>query len=55
MASAAAPAPAPESKLEKTTETTETCEAQPVTLKHRIKELLCKIFEGREEHLGLHQ
>ena len=37
------------------TETAETSEAQPVTLKQRFVNLLHTIFHGREEHLGWHQ
>jgi hypothetical protein len=44
-----------EPKADTKTETTETCTAQPVTLKQSIKRLLCEIFEGHEEHLGWHQ
>jgi hypothetical protein len=52
---AAGAAPAPVKKAETTTETAESHESQPVTLKQRIERLFRKIFEGREEHLGWHQ
>lgn len=55
MATGAAPAPASEPKAETKTETAETREAQPVTLKQRIERLLGEIFEGREDHLGWRQ
>ncbi|HKN16288.1 MAG TPA: hypothetical protein VJX47_05080 [Candidatus Sulfotelmatobacter sp.] len=52
---AAGAAPAPVKKAETKTETLESHESQPVTLKQRIEQLLHKIFEGREEHLGWRQ
>jgi hypothetical protein len=48
-------APAPETNVDAKTATTETCNAQPLTLKRRIQCLFREIFEGREEHLGWHQ
>ncbi len=53
MATGAAPALEP--KAETKVETTETCEAQPVTIKQRIKHLLHEIFHGREEYAGWRQ
>jgi hypothetical protein len=53
MATGAAPAPEP--RAETKTETTETSEAQPVTLRQRIVRVLHDIFQGREEHLGWRQ
>jgi hypothetical protein len=44
-----------EPKVDAKTETTETSEAQPLTLKQRFVHLLHEIFKGREEHLGWHQ
>jgi hypothetical protein len=52
---AAGAAPAPELKADKKTETTESCEALPLTRKQRIERLLSEIFKGREEYLGWHQ
>jgi hypothetical protein len=49
---AAGAAPAPEKKAETKTETVESHESPPVTLKQRIERLFHRIFEGREEHLG---
>lgn len=42
---------AAEPKVDTKTETTETCTAQPVTLKQRIKRLLCEISEGTEDYI----
>ncbi|MFZ0773853.1 MAG: hypothetical protein WCA49_22165 [Candidatus Sulfotelmatobacter sp.] len=53
MATGATPALDP--KVEKKSETAETNEVQPVTLKQRIKHVLSEIFEGREDHLGWRQ
>ena len=44
-----------EPKVDVKTETTETTEAQPLTLKQRFVHLLHEIFMGREEHLGWRQ
>jgi hypothetical protein len=52
---AAGAAPAPERKVETKTETAETGQAQPATLKQRIVNVLCHIFQGREDHLGWRQ
>jgi hypothetical protein len=52
---AAGAAPAPEKKAETKTETAETLESQPITLKQRVERLFSRIFEGHEEHLGWHQ
>ena len=52
---AAGAAPAPERKAETKTEATETGKAQPATLKQRVINLLCHIFQGREDHLGWRQ
>jgi hypothetical protein len=52
---AAGAAPAPERKVETKSENAETGKAQPATLKQRIINLLCHIFEGREDHLGWRQ
>jgi len=52
---AAGAAPAPEKKAETKMETTDACEAQPVTFKRRMQLLFSRIFEGHEEHLGWHQ
>jgi hypothetical protein len=52
---AAGAAPALDPKGEKKTETTETCAAQPATLKQRIERLIHEIFEGREEYAGWRQ
>jgi hypothetical protein len=52
---AAGAAPAPERKVETKTETAETSNAQPVTLKQRVINLLHHIFQGREDHLGWRQ
>jgi len=52
---AAGAAPAPERKVETKTETVETGEARPVSLKQRIINLLCHVFQGREDHLGWRQ
>jgi hypothetical protein len=52
---AAGAAPAPEVKADTKTETTETAEAQPETLKQRIGRLLHDIFAGRDEYAGWHQ
>jgi hypothetical protein len=52
---AAGAAPAPEKKAETKMETSDACEAQPLNFKQRMKLLLSRIFEGREEHLGWHQ
>jgi len=53
MATGAAPALEP--KADTKTETAETAQAQPVTLKQRIERLLHEIFAGREDHLGWRQ
>ena len=50
MATGAAPALEP--KVNAKTETTETTEGQPLTLKQRFTRLLHEIFKGREEYLG---
>jgi hypothetical protein len=47
-------APALDPNLEKKTEAARG-EAQPLTLAERFKNLLHKVFEGREEYLGWHQ
>jgi hypothetical protein len=52
---AAGSAPAPETKGDTKTETAETCQARPATLKQRLASLFCEIFKGREEYLGWHQ
>jgi len=52
---AAGAAPAPEHKAQTKTETRETGEVQPVTLKERIVNLLHHIFQGREDHSGWRQ
>jgi hypothetical protein len=53
MATGAAPALDP--KAETKTETVETGDPKPLTLKQRITRLLHEIFEGREEYAGWHQ
>lgn len=53
MATGAAPALDP--KVEEKNETTETQQAQPLTLKQRVVALLHEIFGGREEYLGWRQ
>jgi hypothetical protein len=52
---AAGAAPAPERRVDAKTETAETGEAKPVSLRQRIMDLLCHIFQGREDHLGWRQ
>jgi hypothetical protein len=41
-----------EPKVDAKTQTTETSEALPLTLKQRFTRLLHEIFKGREEYLG---
>jgi hypothetical protein len=48
-------APALDPNLEKKTEATQTREGQALTFAQRFKNLLHKMFEGREEYLGWHQ
>jgi hypothetical protein len=44
-----------EPKVDAKTETPETSQAQPLTLKQRFVGLLHEIFQGHEEHLGWRQ
>lgn len=53
MATGAAPAPIPETKVEAQA-STETSTA-PLTFAQRIQRLFREVFEGREDHLGWHQ
>jgi hypothetical protein len=57
MATGAAPAldPKVEAETEEKTETSEVAQAQPVTFKQRIVNLLHEIFQGREEYSGWRQ
>lgn len=41
--------------VETASETRETVAPQPATFKQRIAQLLHRIFQGREDHLGWHQ
>ncbi|MGA7218579.1 MAG: hypothetical protein WBX38_09700 [Candidatus Sulfotelmatobacter sp.] len=52
---AAGATPAPELKTETKTETNETIETTPATLKQRIVRVLHDIFAGREEYSGWRQ
>jgi hypothetical protein len=48
-------APALDPKVETKNESTETQQAQPLSLKQRMGRLLTEIFQGREEYLGWRQ
>jgi hypothetical protein len=52
---AAGAAPAPEKQIETKTETAETSQLQPISLRQRIERKLTEIFQGREEYLGWRQ
>ena len=52
---AAGAAPAPEKKVATKTETAETSQAQPATLRQRIQRKLLEIFQGRDEYAGWRQ
>jgi len=52
---AAGAAPAPEKQIETKTETAETSQPQPTTLRQRIERRLSEIFQGRDEYLGWRQ
>ncbi len=48
-------APGLDPNIEPKNQTTEAATSQPETFAQRFKNLLHKIFAGREEHLGWHQ
>jgi len=48
-------APALDPNIKPKTEATQSSESQPETFGQRFRNLLHKIFAGREEHLGWHQ
>jgi hypothetical protein len=48
-------APALDPNVEAKREGTQACESQPATLGQRLKNLLHKVFHGREEYLGWRQ
>jgi hypothetical protein len=52
---ATGPAPALDPNIEPKQQTPQASHAQPGTFAQRFKNLLHKIFAGREEHLGWHQ
>jgi hypothetical protein len=48
-------APALDPNVEAKGESTQSCESQPATFGQRFKNLLHKVFQGREEYLGWRQ
>jgi hypothetical protein len=48
-------APALDPNIEPKNEITQSCESQPETFGQRFKNLLHKVFHGREEYLGWRQ